>query len=215
MDAPLMGVPFLKTNYIIYEHDHKYLKSRNPAVYKDFLAPEGAIVNRDFYNNAKAVLCQSQFHMEIIKKNIDLLNLVNLSGNLWSVSALKLIEELSKVSKQKKCSIMDSNIPHKNTNDAVNLCLVKKMEYELISSNVYNEFLAALGNNEKFVFLPKTPETLSRVAVEARMMNMSLIANNMLGATKEPWFKKKGKELIDIVYQMRDDIPSKIINLFE
>jgi hypothetical protein len=37
----------------------------------------------------------------------------------------------------------------------------------------------------------------------------------MLGATKEPWFKKKGKELIDVVYQMRDDIPSKIIDLFE
>jgi len=205
----------LDTKYIIYEHDHKYLKTRNPASYKYFIAPSSDIINLEFYQNAMAILCQSQFHLDIIKKNTDLPNLVNLSGNIWSISALKIIEEISKKPKQKKCSIMSSNIPHKNTNDAVNLCLVKKMEYELISSNVYNEFLAALGNNEKFVFLPKTPETLSRVAVEARMMNMSLIANNMLGATKEPWFKKKGKELIDVVYQMRDDIPSKIIDLFE
>ena len=26
-------------NYIIYEHDHKYLISRNPALYRDFVAP--------------------------------------------------------------------------------------------------------------------------------------------------------------------------------
>ena len=205
----------LNTDYVIYEHDHKYLKTRNPAFFKDFIAPKDQIVNYDFYKQAKAVLCQSQFHLDIIKKNIDLPNLVNLSGNIWPESSLKLIEEISKKPKQKKCSIMKSHIPHKNTNDAIDLCIAKKMEYELISNSVYGEFLAALGNNEKFIFLPKTPETLSRVAVEARMMNMSLITNNMLGATKEPWFKKKGKELIDIVYQMRDDIPSKIINLFE
>ena len=205
----------LKTSYIIYEHDHKYLKSRNPAPFKDFIAPKEEIVNYDFYKGARAVLCQSQFHLEIIRKNIDISNLVNLSGNIWPVDSLKLIEEISKKPKQKKCSIMNSGIPHKNTNDAISLCIVKKMEYELINSSVYNEFLAALGNNEKFVFLPKTPETLSRVAVEARMMNMSLIANNMIGATKEPWFKTKGKELIDIVYKMREDIPSKVVELFE
>jgi hypothetical protein len=37
----------------------------------------------------------------------------------------------------------------------------------------------------------------------------------MIGATKEPWFKTKGKELIDIVYKMREDIPSKVVELFE
>ena len=29
-----------KLNYIIYEHDHKYLPTRNPSDYKDFLAPK-------------------------------------------------------------------------------------------------------------------------------------------------------------------------------
>ena len=34
-----------KSRYVIYEHDHKYLKSRNPATYKDFKAPPSEIVN--------------------------------------------------------------------------------------------------------------------------------------------------------------------------
>ena len=43
------------TDYVIYEHDHKYLKSRNPAMYEDYLAPEEEIINYNFYKSAKAV----------------------------------------------------------------------------------------------------------------------------------------------------------------
>ena len=42
-------------NYIIYEHDHKYVKSRNPAVYKDFKAGISEIINYHFYKNAVQV----------------------------------------------------------------------------------------------------------------------------------------------------------------
>ena len=42
-------------NYVIYEHDHKYVKTRNPADYKDFIAPKEEIINYDFYKN-KALL---------------------------------------------------------------------------------------------------------------------------------------------------------------
>jgi hypothetical protein len=202
-------------DYVVYEHDHKYLRTRNPADYKDLVAPKEELVNLDFYKKAKAVLCQSQYHLDIIKKNTGLMNLVNLSGNLWSTTSLKIIEEISKKQKQKKCSIMRSPIPHKNTSDAISLCVVKGLDYELVHSQNYKEFLQALGSNEKFVFLPKTPETLSRVAVEARMMNMSLITNSMLGASKEPWFELKGAPLIKVVYEMRESIPLAVIKAFE
>ena len=48
-----------KTTYVILEHDHKYVRSNNPSLYKDFLAPERQIQNKAFYKNALAVLCQS------------------------------------------------------------------------------------------------------------------------------------------------------------
>ena len=199
------------TDYVIYEHDHKYLRSRDPAPYPNFKAPPTELINLDFYRNARAVICQSQFHLDIIQKNTELTNLINLSGNLWPRDSLEIIEYISRKPKQKKCSVLSSPILHKNTKEAVMLCEVKNMEYELVSNPVYKEFLVALGANEKFVFLPKTPETFSRVAVEAKMMNMSLITNKMLGAAGEPWFKLKGQDLIDVVYKMRETIPAKVM----
>ena len=49
-------------NYLIYDHDHKYLGHRNPARYINFTAPLSKIVNFYFYKSADAVLCQSKFH---------------------------------------------------------------------------------------------------------------------------------------------------------
>jgi hypothetical protein len=200
-------------DYVIYEHDHKYLKSRNPAVYPDFKAPSSELINLDFYQNAIAVLCQSQFHRDIIERNTGLTNLINLSGNLWPEDVLTIIREIAIRPKQKKYSIINSPILHKNTRDAVLYCETQNLEYELVSNNIYEDFLRALGANEKFIFLPKTPETLSRIAVEAKMMNMSLIINKMLGASREPWFKFKGEELIDAVYEMRKRIPNTIMEV--
>ena len=57
-------------NYMIYEHDHKYLRNRNPAAFKAYKAPESMVINQEFYKKAKAVFCQSSFHESIIKKNL-------------------------------------------------------------------------------------------------------------------------------------------------
>ena len=59
-----------KIKYLIYEHDHKYIKSRNPADYKNYLAPQEDIVNFDLYSNAIKIIAQTNFHKEIIEKNL-------------------------------------------------------------------------------------------------------------------------------------------------
>ena len=202
-------------DYVIYEHDHKYLKTRDPANYPDYKAPESDIINIEFYRNAKRVLCQSSFHMSIIEKNTGLNNVENLSGNLWSDSSLQIMEKIAAKNKRDICSIMNSTIPHKNTRGAIQFCEVKNLQYELISSKNYWQFLEDLGNNKRFAFFPKTPETLSRVAVEARMMNMSVILNDKIGASHEPWFKLKGVELIEEVRKMKIRITDTVIEAFE
>ena len=193
--------------YIIYEHDHKYIKTRNPANYKNFIAPVGHIINFDFYKNAKAVLCQSQFHADIVELNLKLNNIVSLGGNLWSEDSLETMLSMSNVDKKPTCAIMSSTNWHKNTSDAIKLCEVKQWEYDVIPPCNYIEFLLRLGESEKFVFLPKTPETLSRIAVEARMMGLTVITNNLVGATREDWFKFKGSDLIEIIRNKRKQIP--------
>ena len=130
--------------------------------------------------------------------------------NVDLFSELKTTKE-----KTNKCSIMASQNWHKNTNDAIKYCQAKGLKPDVILSCDYEDFLKRLGSNDKFIFLPKTPETLSRIVVEARMMGMTVIANNRIGATKEDWFKLKGEDLIEIMYKKRKEIPTIIMETFK
>tara|TARA_R110000851_G_scaffold333049_1_gene510883 strand:+ start:216 stop:1064 length:849 start_codon:yes stop_codon:yes gene_type:complete len=201
-------------NYVLYEHDHKYLSTRNPASYPNFLAPKESIINRSFYKNARSVFCQSSFHEEMIFKNLNLNNIENLSGNMWSDIALGLLEKYLIKEKRNKYSIMQSPINHKNTNASVLFCKYKSYNYELIKPLDYHNFLDKISNNQALVFFPKTPETLSRIVVECRMMGMKVITNNLVGATYEPWFTKKGKDLISLMKERKDIIIKKVQGSF-
>ena len=196
--------------YAIYEHDHKYIKSRNPATYKDFRAPSRDIVNYHFYKNAEKVYCQSEFHKNIVHLNLGLNNIESLGGNLWSLKSLEAMRQISHKKKEPICSIMDSNISHKNTSASIKYCVSNGLEYSLVKNDNYLSFLEDLGANKKFVFLPKTPETLSRVIVEARMMGMQVATNSLIGATSEDWFALKGEELIDVMLHKRSEIVENI-----
>ena len=109
---------------------------------------------------------------------------------------------------------MNSNIPHKNTIDAIRYCKIKNLDFELIPNLPYHDFLRTLAKNDTFVFFPKTPETLSRVVVEARMVGMKVITNSQVGATQEEWFQLKGTSLIRLMREKRDHIPSLIMKKF-
>lgn len=202
-------------SYIIYEHDHKYLRTRNPALYKDFIAPTQHIINEQFYKNALAIFCQSRFHCDIVRRNLFTDNIKNVGGNAWSEESLSVIRSMIKKDKKDLFSIMDSSIPHKNTNGSINYCKYKKENYELIKDNVYYSFLDKLSRNKKMVFLPQTPETLSRVLVEARMMDIEVHTNSYVGATYEKWFSKKGEELIDFMSNKRKSITRSIEEVFQ
>ena len=201
--------------YVIYEHDHKYLRTRNPSSYPNFVAPKENIINHSFYKSAKYVFCQSSFHKKIINKNLNLNNIENLSGNMWSDKTLQLLEEHSTKEKKDKYSTIESPIAHKNTKASILYCKHKKYNYELVRSSDYHAFLDQISNNQTLVFFPKTPETLSRVVVECRMMGMKVITNNLVGATYEPWFAKKGKDLVSLIKQRKNEISTKIEGSFK
>ena len=201
--------------YVIYEHDHKYLKSRNPALYRDFKAPGSDIIWHSFYRDAKKVFCQSEFHKSILERNLSIDNIVNISGNLWSQDSLDLIRDISKRHKKQKTAILRSPAPHKNTDGAVKYCKERGMEYELVLNPDYSGFLKDLGSCERFVFIPTSPETLSRVVVEARMMGLKVAANNLVGAVGEPWFRLKGEDLIQYMENKREEIGDLIQSVIE
>ena len=206
---------YIKENYsyIIYEHDHKYLKTRDPSSFEDYLAPEDQIINRDFYSKAKAVICQSKLHMRVVERNLCLDNIVSVSGNLWSEELLDYLEEISTSQENKSdvCSIMYSSIPNKNIEDSILYCKINGLKSEKIMPCSHKEFLTRLNNNKTLVFFPKTLETLSRIVVEARMLNCKVVTNRKIGATSEDWFKLKGKPLIDKMREKRLQIPEIVL----
>lgn len=215
----LMSPPSMRevtnTDYLIYEHDHKYLKSRNPAIYADYLAPKQEVINLELYRQAKAVLCQSKFHKDIVFKNTGLNNLISLGGNLWSNESLEHMSNLSRTQKCDRYSILDSGIRHKGTREACMFCQHKGYEFELVKDRDYFTFLSKLGANSNFVFFPQTPETLSRVVVEARMMGLKIISNDNIGATKEEWFRLKGEKLIDYMFEKKAEIMNTITGIID
>ena len=202
-------------DYIIYEHDHKYLRSRNPAIYTNFTAPSVELINVNFYRKAAAVFCQSSFHKDIVSRNINLSNIHSVSGNLWSLHSLEMMRSLCKAQKRNRYSVLDSNIDHKNTSETSFYCRKKGFKYDLISSRDYNEFINLLSKNDKFILLPKTPETMSRVVVEARMLGVKTITNKNIGASYEEWFSLKGNELIECMINKRKEIPNMVLGIFQ
>jgi hypothetical protein len=200
-------------SYIIYEHDHKYLKTRDPSRFKNYKAPEDQIINKQFYQNAKAVICQSKLHMRVVERNLNLDNIVSVSGNLWSEELLNYLEEISTSQEDKEdvCSIMYSSIPNKNLEGSILYCRINELKSEKIMPCSHKEFLTKLNKNKTLVFFPKTLETLSRIVVEARMLNCRVATNKNIGATSEEWFRLKGKPLIDKMREKRLQIPKIVL----
>ena len=119
-------IQVFKNTYSILEHDHKYDKNRNPGIYnKEFKIPTQYIINKLFYENAKNVFCQSQMHEDIINKNLNLQNTVNLSCSLWSEEQLDVIRANLKNKKNINLILKDNN-PVKGARQAELFCKEKK-----------------------------------------------------------------------------------------
>ena len=85
ISLPSATKKILKTaDYFIIEHDHKYLRSRDPSQYKNLKAPPTAIINRDFYKNAQQVFCQSTAHGNVVTDNLELSNITSFGCTFWS-----------------------------------------------------------------------------------------------------------------------------------
>lgn len=201
--------------YIIYEHDHKYLTTRDPSEFENFKAPKHCILNVKFYYGAKSVFVQSNLHEKVIKANLPKVSTYVVGGNCWAEDTLELLSSLNKEPKvEDRASVMWSNISHKNTNGAVRYCEWQEMDYEIIRAADPDEFIRAMTANEYLVFLPKTIETLSRIVCEARMAGCKVITNKNIGATSHDWFDLDGDSLVEVMRGKKEKVIDRIEEIF-
>ena len=201
--------------YIIYEHDHKYVNTNNPALFKNFEIPVENLINIEFYSKARAVLCQSTLHSEILFKNTLLTNIVNLAGNLWSNQDLKQLQSNIGTKKTIKNAIMKSSNKNKGEPVAVNYCQKNNIDFEFIMPQSYQNFLKNLAKVENLYFFPQWVETYNRVSIECRILGCKLITNGLIGVTKEEYFNLEGQELLDFIKENNNNVIDKIISVIK
>ena len=187
-----------RIDYLIYEHDHKYVKTRDPSKFKNFKAPEDQIVNREFYKNAKAVVVLSEVCKGVIEQNLGLTNVHNIGCSLWSEQRLDTIDEYRSTPKY-EYGIVNSSNQIKGTQEAIQWCVDNNKDYHIIQPSDYEPtFLLRIGKAEKLVFFPQVLETFSRLACEAKMLGCKLITKpKLLGFASEECFKLEGDDLVE------------------
>lgn len=200
-------------NYIIIEHDHKYLLSRNPGLYLDFVAPSDQIINFEFYKNAKAVWCQTKIHKEVVEKNLHLSNIKSISGNFWSDEELDYIATIRRDDKKDIATIVDyKGNNSKGTELSIKHCMDNNIKYVLVDLRSTKDFLTKLNENKYLVFVPRTLETLSRIVVEAKMLDVKVkTIRKLIGAASEPWFDLNSIFLVNYFRSNKESFHDKII----
>lgn len=184
--------------YIIYEHDHKYVTTRDPSRFPNFKIPDDKIVNRDFYENALAVVVLSEISRKILVDNLSLENVRNIGTSLWSTEKLDRIQQLLDKEKTIDYGVLDSQNSIKGTKQALEWCRKRGVKAELISSPEEEEFLELLSQCRKFVFIPQVLETFNRLTAEAKMLNCKIITNKtLLGFSSESTYNLSGESLLE------------------
>jgi len=193
-----------KCKYILYCHDYKFVQHTNPAVYPDQIVPPKDLINVDFHKASHKIICQTQFQKDIYDKNLKCPDkTVSFSGNLWSEDHLDLLEDLLEGKKRTRYAIVNSPYPQKGVKEAVEFCEKEKILYDIIEDPNYEKFLQKLSQYSHLVFFPSTPETCCRLVLEAKMMGVKIVINNLVGCSYEPWYRKEGKEMIDFMRKKR------------
>lgn len=186
--------------YIIYEHDHKYVNTRDPSKFSNFKIPLNNIINKNFYENSYYTVVLSNICKKVLQKNLPNVKVHNISCSLWSENTFEFIQKINDSPKQHDLCIMKSSNPTKNYNKAVEYCNSKNISYGEIHSDVYQDFLIQMSKYNRMLFIPSVLETFSRLCAEAKMLNLDVMTNkNMIGFFSEDYSHLKGSELIEVI----------------
>lgn len=183
-------------NYIIFEHDYKIHKTRQPNQFPEELFPKKELINLDFIKSAKAVFMQSKDHLDCHLRNGVEGNLIALEGSIWSDQELSRLSFLHTCPiKTHKFAIINTNNIWKGTKQAVEFCQRANIEYDLLPPQSLFDFYQTLASYPVLVYFPLVKESFCRLVVEAKALNCNVITSKSYGASKEDWFYKTGKEM--------------------
>lgn len=204
-------------NYIIIEYDYKLFPNRIPDFYLDHICPTDQLQNVEFYNNAIKVFCISEYQKDIFNKN-GVTNTEVFHTSFWTVNQLDILNKIREESYNLKfqhptAGIYGYKCDTKGTLEAINYCLPKNVDCYLLTPTDIELFWKRLSRCHSLLLFSKITESFSRITVEARMLDIDVLTNAKVPATKEYWYPKyKGSDLIKFV---ENDLIPKALNKFK
>lgn len=176
--------------FAIIEHDHHYLKRRNPCLYPNLTAPPEELSQVDFFLAAQLVICQTHFHESVMRRSISQAKTWVLECNFWHEEWFPIFSRLKREAKRTPlAAAQDSTQLVKNTQGALDYCKKHDLPCRLIPKLAYPEFIQLLATNQHLVFLPLWIESFSRITAEAMMLGLNIIGNHNIGILHEPWLE--------------------------
>jgi len=203
-------------DYIILEHDHKYVATNDPSKFVNMIAPRSQVINQEFFHKARAVFCQSKIHAEVLQKNLLLDRVVNLSCNLWSDEQLELLKTFTNSEKKTEYAYLQSGNRNKGMPAAVKFCKDNQISAHPIPNLPQEQFFKQLSGVEKLIFFPQWLESFNRLVVEAKILGCKIVTNKLLGVASEKWFREtKAEDLIATLREKRDGVLGVITTFIE
>lgn len=198
MDLNLIPTVASNLDYSIVEYDYKFCRYRSIEKHKAAENVEcdcheqihGKVISA-FFLGAKTIWWMSEKQQERYVEKFPFLansNSVVLSSIFGDSFFLK-IRELNQLKLEKKgWLVLDSESWIKGTQDAIDHCKEKDLEYTLIKGKTHNETLEMLASAEGLVYLPRGGDTCPRLVIEAHMLGCRLVLNENVQHKDEIWF---------------------------
>lgn len=213
--------------YAILEFDFKYCIYRSP--FKHFMQNQGKVcecpstehskIVTNFYAKADKMFWMSEKQKEHYTDLFPSLNSkeknIVQSSTFNDETLMKLAElrESNKSNEQKTNKvwmIQNSDSWIKGTNEAVSFAKRKGLNYKLVGSVSYDQFLDEMAKSYGFICYPVDSDTCPRTVIEAKLLGIELELNSHVLHKDESWFNSSIEKCEEYMKTRADSFWSNI-----
>tara|TARA_R110000824_G_scaffold318052_3_gene505157 strand:+ start:496 stop:1362 length:867 start_codon:yes stop_codon:yes gene_type:complete len=182
-------------NYYVVEFDYKICPTRNFEFFKHL---NGEDYQYDKYaESIDTFLCGSKttFFMSEVQKNrhVDFLKKLTvdkckIAGSCFDDDFFDILSKVKCSNKNSVTAVYGQPTWQKGLGNAIFWCEQNGKDYVNLYNLPYGDFLSQLSKCERLVFLPNGADTAPRTVMEAKLLGLEIVMNNLVEHADEPWF---------------------------
>jgi hypothetical protein len=222
INGKLLPLISMVSKYIVIEYDYKFCKQRNVEKHKADEKKEcdchtqgiGKVIE-DFYQNAKCIFWMSELQKKYYTDRFPSLNKVQ-SIVLSSVFTKETIENLLELRSNRRVEfdkyvVLDSSSWVKGKETTIKYCKNNNIDFEVIGNLKPEDFLTEISKYKGIVYMPNGADTCPRMIIEAKILGLEIITNDLVQHANEEWFSTDNIDSIIEYLQNRPEVFAKTL----